>query len=91
MSPCATAIGGEQLADLLQTGIAGKAKDVAAALIFQQFHDLRRAVMTIAMHGNFHPGPVAPDAANDVLEDTDRLFPGRPLAASKMWMGWKQY
>ena len=39
--------------------------------------------MAIATHGNFHPGPVAPDAADDGLEDTRRLVPGRPLAGTQ--------
>ncbi len=36
--------------------------------------------MAIATHGDLDPRPIAPDAANDVFEDTRRLFSGRPLA-----------
>ena len=72
-----------RLADPCQPGVAGKPEDVAAALVLQQVHDLGRAVMAIATHGNFHPGPVAPDAADDGLEDTRRLVPGRPLAGTQ--------
>ena len=72
-------------------------------MIFQEFHDLRRSVMTIATHGDLDPGPVVPDAADDVFQDLGDLLsaegrlPGRrsestglPVAASKIWMGWKQ-
>ncbi len=72
-----------RLADRLQAGVAGKAEDIAAASIFQEFHDLRRAIMAIAAQGDFDARPVAPDAADDVLEDTGRLFPGRPLAGAQ--------
>ena len=72
-----------RMADLGQTGVAGKAEDVAAALLFQEFHDLRRAVMPIAEHGDLHPGPVVPDAADDVLENLGRLFYGGPFARAQ--------
>ena len=55
-----------RLADLRKSGVAGKAEEVAATLTFQEFHDLRRAVMTISAHGDLHPRPIGSDAANDV-------------------------
>ncbi len=80
-----------------------KPEDVAATPAFQEFHDLRRAVMTIAAHADLDPRPVVPDAADDVFQNPGRLFSGGPLAgaqerertglpvaASKIWMGWKQ-
>ena len=85
--------------DLAQPGVAGKPENVAVALILQQVHDLGRAVMAVATHRDLDPGPMAPDAADDVAQDPRRLVTGWPLAgrssdstglavaASKMWMG----
>ncbi len=39
--------------------------------------------MAVAAHGNLDAWPVVPDAADDVLEDTGRFFPGRPLAGAQ--------
>ncbi len=39
--------------------------------------------MAIAAHGDFHPRPVAPDATDDVLEDTGRLCSRGPLAGAQ--------
>ena len=38
------------MADRAQPGVAGKPEDVAAALVFQELRDIRRAVMAIATH-----------------------------------------
>ena len=71
------------LADPCQPGVAGEAEDVAATLVFEQVHDLGGAVMTVPAHGDLDPGPVAPDAADDVPEDTRRLFSRGPLAGTQ--------
>ena len=53
---------------------------VAAALIFQQLHDLRGTVMTVATHRDLDPWPVMPDAADNVAQHPSRLRTGRLFA-----------
>ena len=53
------------------------------ALILQQVHDLGRAVMAVATHRDLDPGPMAPDAADDVAQDPRRLVTGWPLARTQ--------
>ena len=72
-----------RLADPCQPGVAGKPEDAAAALVFQQVHDLGRAVMAVAAHGDLDPRPVVPDAADDVFQDPRRLLSGGPLAGAQ--------
>ena len=76
---------GPRLADLAQPGVAGKPEGCSRSPgLFEQVHDLGRTVVAIAAHGNFDPRPVAPDAADDVLEDTRRhSSTGRPLAGTQ--------
>ena len=45
-------------ADVGQAFVAREAEDVEAVHIFQNVHDLGRAVMGIAPHGDGDPGPV---------------------------------
>lgn len=72
-----------RLADPVQSGVAGKPENVAAALIFQPVHDLGRAVMAIAAHGDLDPRPVLLETADDVLHNPGRLFSGGPLAGAQ--------
>ena len=65
MHPAQRRVLAPRLADLAQPGVAGKPENVAVALILQQVHDLGRAVMAVATH-DLDPGPMAPDAADDV-------------------------
>ena len=68
---------------VLSPGVAGKPENVAVALILQQVHDLGRAVMAVATHRDLDPGPMAPDAADDVAQDPRRLVTGWPLARTQ--------
>ena len=43
---------GPRMADRAQPGVAGQPEDVAAALIFQELHYIRRVVMAIATHAH---------------------------------------
>ena len=83
MHPAQRRVLAPRLADLAQPGVAGKPENVAVALILQQVHDLGRAVMAVATHRDLDPGPVAPDAADDVAQDPRRLVTGWPLARTQ--------
>ena len=72
-----------RLADLAQPGVAGKPENVAVALILQQVDDLGRAVMAVATHRDLDPGPMAPDAVDDVAQDPRRLVTRWPLARTQ--------
>ena len=53
------------------------------ALILQQVDDLGRAVMAVATHRDLDPGPMAPDAVDDVAQDPRRLVTRWPLARTQ--------